>query len=212
MRSRLPEMILVALPTYASDLDAPLPPAPRFRLKARNLERRVRRLENVLTIGNWLFRSIRVIENNWRDEVLKGATPYDPDEARSIREFFKQWAIPCGRIQGEIAALESKRAAVQGAEAFRRYCEEAEEILAGNSPFFDDAERSGRWAALTAAYREPCRPISVDEEGRIFELNGERFHMPGLTPADILEAREDERAGRMRPLKEIIASRQSHGI
>jgi hypothetical protein len=205
-------MILVALPSYASDLDVPLPPAPRFRLRAKNLKPRVRRLENVLAIGNWLFKSIRGIENNWRTEVLERTTPFDPNEALSILEFFRQWGIPCGRIEEEIRALESKGAEVQGADAFRRYRLEAEEILAGDNSFFEDAEKAGRWTAITAAHRQPYRAIQVDEDGRLFEMSGERFNMPGLTPADIREAREDERAGRMRPLKEIVASRKSYGI
>jgi hypothetical protein len=86
------------------------------------------------------------------------------------------------------------------------------EILEGDHPFFEDAKKAGRWAALTSNSREPHRPVKVDERGRIFEMTGERFNMPGLEPADILEAIEDERASHVRSLKEIMAAHNQQGI
>lgn len=212
MRSRLPEMFLVMLPTYAARLDAPLPPGRRHWSRSKTLKLRIRRLEGTLDTGNWLFESIRLIERNWRTEVLERKTPYDPDEAKSIMDFYGRWAMPCHRCLEEIKSVESEGGQVHGAKRFRRYCEQAEDILLGDNPFFDDAEKAGKWAAITATYRAPCRPVVVDEDGRIFETDGGRFNMPGLTPADILESLEDERAGRMRSLKEIVASRNQHGI
>jgi hypothetical protein len=50
------------------------------------------------------------------------------------------------------------------------------------------------------------RAVNVDPSGRIFEITGERFNMPGLEPSDILEALEDERAGRLRPLSEVVGN------
>jgi hypothetical protein len=79
--------------------------------------------------------------------------------------------------------------------------------MCGENSLFEDAKKAGQWAALTAIHREPIRPVDVDVSGRIFEKTGERFSMPGLEPADILEAIEDELAGRIRTLDEIIASR-----
>lgn len=212
MRSRLSQLTIVSIPTYASDLDAPLPPGPRFRLRVKKLEPRRHRMERVLNVGNWLFGAISRIEKNWRTEVLAGQTPYDPAEAVSIREYYEQWAMPCRRCLDEIQYLEAKGIWIEGADEFKRHCDEATDILAGDNPFFDDAERAGHWAAIAARHRAPCRPVQVDEDGRIFESDGERFNMPGLTPADIQEAFEDERVGRMRPLKEIVASRNQHGI
>jgi hypothetical protein len=212
MRSRLPDMFLVMLPTYAARLDAPLPPRRKHWSRSKALKLRVRRLEGTLGIGNWLFESIRLIERNWRTEVLDQKTPYDPNEAQSIMDFYKQWAMPCHRCLEEIKSVESEGGLVHGAKRFRRYCEQAADIVLGDNPFFDDAETAGRWAALTAKHRKPCRPVVVDSDGRIFEADGERFNMPGLTPGEILEALEDERAGRMRSLKDIVASRNQHGI
>jgi hypothetical protein len=55
-------------------------------------------------------------------------------------------------------------------------------------------------------------PVTVDEAGRIFDADGKQVIATGLEPEAILEGLEDVRAGRMRPLKEIIASRNQHGI
>jgi hypothetical protein len=55
-------------------------------------------------------------------------------------------------------------------------------------------------------------PVTVDEAGRIFDADGKQVIATGLEPEAILEGLEDVRAGRMRPLKEIMASRNQHGI
>jgi hypothetical protein len=74
------------------------------------------------------------------------------------------------------------------------------------------AEASGDAVARKSGTRPAIRPVRVDESGRIFEMTGEQIVMPGLEPEAILESFEDERAGRMRSLKDIIASRNQHGI
>jgi hypothetical protein len=51
------------------------------------------------------------------------------------------------------------------------------------------------------------RPVRVDEHGRIFELSGERFVMPGLEPADVLAGLADAQAGRIRSLEAIREDR-----
>ncbi len=56
------------------------------------------------------------------------------------------------------------------------------------------------------------RPVRVDEEGRLFEMDGTPIIMPGLEPEHILKGLEDARAGRLRSLEEYIASRKSNGI
>jgi hypothetical protein len=205
-------MCLLALPNYAARLDDPAYCRVRNRLEVKALSRGLRRLEEVLVIGNWLYDSVRLIEHNWRTEVIEGKTPYDPEEARTIREFLAQWVQPCRRCLDEINLFESKGFEVRGSKEFKRHCAEAVDILGGHNPFFEDADKAGRWAALTAKHRVAIRPVEVDESGRIFERTGERFTMPGLEPTDILEAIEDEHAGRVRPLREIVASRGQHGI
>ncbi len=73
-------------------------------------------------------------------------------------------------------------------------------------PVEDRRGYSGHSKACAVTIGQPPRPVRVDDEGRIFELTGERFETTGLAPADVLEALEDERAGRVRPLREIMAS------
>jgi hypothetical protein len=51
------------------------------------------------------------------------------------------------------------------------------------------------------------RPVRIDEQGRICELSGERFVMPGLEPADVLAGLADAQAGRIRSLKAIREGR-----
>jgi hypothetical protein len=51
------------------------------------------------------------------------------------------------------------------------------------------------------------RPVRIDERGRIFELSGERFVMPGLEPENVLAGLADEQAGRTRSLKAIREDR-----
>jgi hypothetical protein len=73
-------------------------------------------------------------------------------------------------------------------------------------------ETADRETTQGTATRPSIRPVAVDDSGRIFEMTGEQIRMPGLEPQDILDAIEDERAGRTRSLKGIIASRNRHGI
>jgi hypothetical protein len=56
------------------------------------------------------------------------------------------------------------------------------------------------------------RPVRIDENGRIFEMSGEQIILSGLAPEEVLKSLEDERCGRTRPLREIIAARVGNGI
>lgn len=60
--------------------------------------------------------------------------------------------------------------------------------------------------------RPSPRPVRVDEEGRLFEMDGTPIVMPGLEPEHILKGIEDERAGRLRSLEEYIASRKQNVV
>jgi hypothetical protein len=51
------------------------------------------------------------------------------------------------------------------------------------------------------------RPVTIDDEGRIFLDTGEQVVIPGLEPEKVLEGLADDAAGRGRPLREIIAER-----
>ncbi len=237
MRSRLPTMFLERAAVYAAPLDSPAYqnadscsprgrvkvnpkrrsdhlPRRRFQrhLKARRWANRLRILHDVLVVGNWLYDAVHIIEHNWRTEVIEGKTPYDASEETAIMEFYRLWGQPCQRVISEIHKLRSKGHEVRGGEVFEANFEKASAILAGENPFYDDVDRAGLWAARTARFRQSPRPVRIDEAGRIFELSGERFVMPGLSPDDILQAMDDERAGRKRSLKDVLASRISHGL
>jgi len=197
MRPEFNQLPLVMFRNYAAQLDETGSPKRRSILRMKDYLREVGRLENVLEYGNALYESIRLIENNWRTEVLEGKTLYDPNDERAIVNYFREWTEPCQRCLNLIRLCRSRKFEVPGSEKFENYYAEAVERLEGRCPFFDDADKAGRWAARTLKSRDPIRPIQVDEEGRLFEMTGERFNMPGLEPADILEALEDMMSGRL---------------
>jgi hypothetical protein len=210
MHSRFPEMLLDALPRYAERLDEPITRQskdvkrgrfrrPKRQLKKKREEVRLRRLEEVLAIGNWLYGAVRLVERNWRSEVLAGKVLYDPTEEALIMAFFRQWYAPHDRFFKEISHFESARVKVAGGADFGRNVTEVERILGGHNPFFDDAANSTRWAGAIDYLRPNPRPVQVDEDGRLFEMTGEQIKMPGLEPADILEALDDFRSGRLVP-------------
>ena len=58
----------------------------------------------------------------------------------------------------------------------------------------------------TAAGSNP-RPVRVDEQGRLYELNGEPIVVPGLEPEVVRAGLEDIRMGRVRSLDAIQAGR-----
>ena len=136
----------------------------------------------MLAIGNWLYDAVRLVETNWRKEVLEGKTVYDPKDEALILDYFRQWSAPCHRCHQEIMRFQSKTTKIDGADRFLSHCTEAKEILAGHNPFFDEASNASRWASITEFLRPKARPVRVDEQGRLFEMNGEQFVFPGLEP------------------------------
>ena len=84
MRSRLPEMTIVSLSQYANDLNESTYVKARSRGGKRNQLLALRKLENALVVGNWLFNAICLIERNWRQDILAGKTDYDLMEAKAF--------------------------------------------------------------------------------------------------------------------------------
>jgi len=84
--------------------------------------------------------------------------------------------------------------------------------LAGRDTAFENEAQTLLSAALTANSRQDPRPMQVDKNGNLFEITGQRFVMPGLEPEAILRGIADAGAGRIRPLKEIISERETHGV
>ena len=206
MQSRFRE-IFVMMARYADELHEPVPSKPKRSrlkhfLKMKDRLPELSRLEKVLGIGNWLFEMVRLIECNWRTEVLNGKTVYDPQEDESIMEFYRQWVSPCQRCIEEINYFVSKRFEVQGSDKFQRYCMEAKNILSGHNPFFDDADNADHWAKVTMFLFPQPRPVRVDDDGRMFEESGNQLAVPGLDQERVLRVREEMRSGQRRTLKE----------
>lgn len=216
MHSRFSE-VLVMLAKYADELgdsDRPVPRRSRLRHFLRMKDRlpELSRLEQVLGIGNWLYRTVRLIEHNWRTQVMEGKTLYDPNEDNEIMDLYRQWMLPCQRCTNQIDSFISRRFPVQGGDEFKKNYMEARNILAGHNPFFDDDDNATRWAGLTAFLRPQPRTVHVDDDGRIFDASGDELSIPGLEPKRMLQARDEMRTGTRRTLNEIIASRNRNGI
>jgi hypothetical protein len=221
--SRVSEMLLGQVRSYADKLDQPITGQSRIvtgrtlrvrkdRLKKLRAAARLRRLEDVLGVGNWLYEAVRLVEGNWRTEVIYGKTLYDPDEEASIMDFFREWSAPCDRCLREIDRISAKPSRIAGANRFKDNCTEARRVLAGQSPFFDDASNAARWTRVTAfLHPSPC-PVIVDDGGRIIEMTGEQLNIPGLEPTKVLKALDDERAGRLHSFDEVVASLNQHEI
>jgi hypothetical protein len=205
--------VLHTVLNYGAKLDEPLPPTPKapkrlfhnWRRKREAEELKRRRLEEVLAFGNWLYDAVRRVERNWRSHVMQGTTLYDPAEETLILGYYRQWTRSCDRCEAEIAHFDSDQQEVRGAVDFRARCIEARKLIEGENPFFADMRNKRRWDAATEFLRPSPRPVMTDREGRIFERTGERLSMPGLEPADILEALEDERAGRVHSFEEVAS-------
>lgn len=94
MKNRLPELTMAVIARYDAGLDDVRHAKAKGRAAKERHRVARRRLEQVLVVGNWLFRSIRLIERNWRAEVSSGQTPYNPTDDQTIRDYYRQWAIP----------------------------------------------------------------------------------------------------------------------
>jgi hypothetical protein len=209
---RLPETAIVVLGDYASALDDPRYRAAKGRLELKARFRALRHLERVLTVGNWLYRSVRRIERHWRANVLEGRILHDPGEDRSIRALYSQWFQTSRRCLAEIEEFRGGGFSIRGAKVFEKHYAEAADILGGRVDPFENEAQALLWAARTANSRQDPRPMQVDENGNLFEITGERFVMSGLEPEAVLRGISDAEAGRVRPLKDIISERQTHGV
>jgi hypothetical protein len=209
MRSRLSDLGVLAVGDYAGDLSS----KPYLRAKREHrYKSQSRQLADVIAIGNWLYKGVRLIEHNWRTEVLEGKTPYDPGEEKSIGDMLRQWMKPCPQCLEEIQFLGDQGVKVRSAVNFQAHCKAASEILAGRNAFFDDQEKAWKWSVLTAGYRPSPRPVRVDDAGRVFEMTGERYVPAGLTQEDVRRAFSGVGEGRTRTLNEIMATQVKNGL
>jgi len=207
MRSRLPEMTIVSLSRYANSLSESTYVKARSRGGKRNQLLALRKLENALVVGNWLFNEIYLIERNWRQEILAGKTDYDLMEDASIREFYWQWSQPCRQCLNEIAVFEGAHMRVHEAAKFRKHCQEASETLSRSVPPMKDEDLM-KWNQIVERAKPNPRPVRVDIEGRVFELTGERISLDCLDPRKVAKGMKDESEGRTRSLREVVADRR----
>ena len=56
----------------------------------------------------------------------------------------------------------------------------------------------------TKKARSTTRPVHVDESGNIFDASGHPVSAPGLEPEKVSKGLDDESAGRVRSLKDIV--------
>ena len=172
--NRFGEAFFGDISNYASRLDEPIAlPNPRgvFRPRKSRLKRtraalELRRLENVLAVGIWLYERFHCVERNSRKEVLDGKTIFDPSEEASIMAFFSQWLAPCDRCMAEIERFASAGTTIDGGDRFRGYCEEARKVLWDAVRFFDDANDAARWDRVTAFIRPDPRAVRVEMKER----------------------------------------------
>jgi len=105
------------LSAYAAEENEPWKPDDADVMASRDLE-------DTLRCGNGLYRSIT--------EILKDRQngTHDPEDYREIEEYYKWWLKPCSRLLAKIERFErSFEGGVEGADEFRRNCDEAEKIL-----------------------------------------------------------------------------------
>ena len=168
------------------------------------LRRRSARLIEALGVGNWIFRSIQLIERNWRDEVLNRQTPYHSDEELAILAMYEGWLHPHGQCLKEARTLIRRGARLRGISEFVTNVRLAKRIVAGDHPPFSDPDMLSRWSLAVARSQNP-RPVQVDSQGRVAEVSGARLWSPSLAPESVKAAIEDIEMGRTRPFDEVIA-------
>jgi len=162
----------------------------------RDLEERLTFLTNSLrAVVELRALEIKRGARETRSEVAAEAAP-SPEVSGRIQEIrketvdlFRKLLKACAAVDEVILKFEKEDYNVEGSSPFRK-----------------------TWAAIKAIARmfemkTGPRPVLVDDEGRIMEMNGEPIVIPGLEPERILRGIDDAAAGRVRPLTEIIAER-----
>lgn len=72
------------------------------------------------------------------------------------------------------------------------------------------AEIARRLSAAGSHARRSSRPVRIDEQGRVFELTGDRHH--GFEPEKVRESRRDIAAGRTRSLRDLQEAEARDGL
>jgi hypothetical protein len=220
-----------ALPSYAMRLGESQVPVNRIKRNATKRKRFCRRftlkrlsrvqaeLENLRAIyesliieGNLIYENLRLTELLWRKSVLHGECVFDVRREYEFADSYRIWVRPVPIALKRIATFEACGQSIHGGKEFREHFSEASKILAGEDPFFADKAIEARWQRATEFMRPDPQPVQVDSSGHIFDQTGKEIVMPGLEPAKIVRALEDERLGRMYSLDEVVASLEQYEL
>jgi hypothetical protein len=160
-----------------------------------------------------LIRASLKLEAKWRSSSPHSEPGADPGTEGVIRRAFLRISSSCSQINEVVAWLESHSCAVESAAEFRDLWRRLDEVVRRleepAAPTVGVFE--GALTTWIASPRPNPRPVQVDQHGRILEMTGEPIVAPGLEPEAVLRGFADFEAGRVRPLKEIIA-RRTNGL
>jgi hypothetical protein len=106
---------------------------------------------------------------------------------------YAQWYEGVDEVKTRLAEL-GPLAKISGAKTFERQAATVARILE-------------QWPN----HRNP-RPVKIGKDGSLFEIDGRQIEIPGLETESILRSIEDTKAGRYRPLKDILAERRVNEI
>jgi hypothetical protein len=148
-------------------------------------------------VGDWQSENDALARGCWPvEDLINNGTHYLQSIVRLDAAVRNEHSHPQGDIDAILAVRYQLRGWLQISEQVLVHVERLEREyghVEGAAHFRDDIEGVRKRLDST-------RPIQIDEFGRVFEVGGELVLLPGLTPADILESLEDERAGRLVPL------------
>jgi hypothetical protein len=132
-------------------------------------------LSSILRLDD-MVRDTDGFQDECSEEVEKEVTESVEEAVVAVRFNLREWLELSERILPDVRALELEYGRVEGAEQFREKIDEIRERL------------------------DSSHPITIDEHGRVFDHEGRRLCLPGLSAADIVRSLEQERAGRLVPL------------
>lgn len=116
--------------------------------------------EDTLAVGLSLFKLINARHRTWHHRLITGLEKYDPADEEAIKDRYRWWLRPSDQVMERLNQLE-RDYPVEGAQEFRRYCREAQEILAH--------WRSPRLATPVALKELPLDPQEISGLRRMLD-------------------------------------------
>jgi hypothetical protein len=100
-----------------------------WKAEHEEVKRTLWRFEDQLAVGLALFKAIHDRYWTWRERVCRGVRAYDPEEEQEIKGRFAGWLRPCEEVERVLILLEAQYGPIEGAPQFRRFFQEASQIL-----------------------------------------------------------------------------------